>query len=121
MGTIAASPSFLSVIPPPEMFEGNMELGLLEASRLTEACSEPEFETVEYPPRLPPTVNLDCEELDPVEDEPRIPLDKTTFESFFDDDGRLVDEHLLRKAAFKGTCICITIYNLLNFASKLTA
>ena len=94
-------PTFMAIVPPPEMFEGTMELGLLEAASLT-AAREAEFEPVEYPPRLPSTVNLVENTAAVMCKKPRIPLDTATFQSFFDEDGRIVNEHLLRQAAFKG-------------------
>ena len=58
-----------------------------------------DFEEVSYPPKPKTTLSLDetllCER-------PGIPLDADELERLIDKDGRLVDEHRLRKAVFRG-------------------
>jgi len=58
-----------------------------------------DFEEVSYPPRPKTTLSLDgtllCER-------PGKHLAAEELETFIDKDGRLVDEHRLRKAVFRG-------------------
>ena len=63
-----------------------------------------DFEEVSYPPRPKTTLSLEgsllCER-------PGVPLGAGELDKFIDKDGRLVDEHQLRKAVFRGMiCVC---------------
>ncbi|XP_019622925.1 PREDICTED: TBC1 domain family member 17-like [Branchiostoma belcheri] len=90
------------------MFERMAFRSDVEDTVLTRSCSyDSSYEMVETPPGLT-SLGAMKEELPQEEESPpqsvccQPPLDKPTFQSMLDPDGRLVNEHALRKAVFRG-------------------
>ena len=66
-----------------------------------------EFDVVEYPPKLPNSLTSACKDVVTTRTKA---LTEAEFSKFLDNDGRLVDEHRLRRAVFRGKFLCFNLF-----------
>ena len=75
-----------------------------------------DFEQIQYPPELPSLMRSASRSAQTLDARKQCTqLTTTTFEHMFDSDGRLVDEHRLRRAVFSGRLSMVGVTTTCSF------